>query len=117
MLWALAFEGNMALMKCHECGKEISTLATACPYCGAPPEPAGVPPGNQHLMPGVAVTPPPEPPKRKVGPLLGVGIFILPLVFAWFTLNSGHSTVSRIVSFGWLGIVVLLKLAALSLLS
>ena len=33
------------------------------------------------------------------------------LVFAWFTLRNGHSTVSRIVSFGWLGIVVLLKLA------
>ena len=56
-------------------------------------------------------------PKRRVGPLLGIGIFLLPLVFAWFTLRYGHSTVSRIVSFGWLGIVVLLKLAALALLS
>jgi len=68
-------------------------------------------------MPGVAVTPPPTPPKRKVGLLLGIGIFFLPLIFAWFTLRDGHSTVSRTVSFGWLGIVVLLKLAALSLLS
>jgi hypothetical protein len=25
----------MALMKCRECGKEISTQASACPQCGA----------------------------------------------------------------------------------
>ena len=32
----------MALIKCAECGKEISSLATACPNCGCPivaPEP------------------------------------------------------------------------------
>jgi hypothetical protein len=27
----------MALIHCYECGKEISSLATACPSCGAPP--------------------------------------------------------------------------------
>jgi hypothetical protein len=27
----------MALIRCYECGKEISSLATACPSCGAPP--------------------------------------------------------------------------------
>lgn len=26
----------MALIKCYECGKEISDKATACPNCGAP---------------------------------------------------------------------------------
>jgi hypothetical protein len=26
----------MALIKCHECGHDISTQATACPTCGAP---------------------------------------------------------------------------------
>ena len=26
----------MALIKCHECGKEISTKAKECPHCGAP---------------------------------------------------------------------------------
>src|SRR5213079_1593624 len=34
----------MALIRCYECGKEISSLATACPSCGAPPQPAIVPP-------------------------------------------------------------------------
>lgn len=34
----------MALVRCYECGKEISSLATACPFCGAPPRPSIVPP-------------------------------------------------------------------------
>lgn len=28
----------MALIKCHECGKEISDQARACPGCGAKPK-------------------------------------------------------------------------------
>lgn len=28
----------MALIACHECGKEISDKAPACPHCGAPAE-------------------------------------------------------------------------------
>ena len=27
----------MALTRCRECGKKISTEAAACPHCGAPP--------------------------------------------------------------------------------
>src|SRR2546430_2046437 len=27
---------KMALIRCYECGKEISSLAAACPSCGAP---------------------------------------------------------------------------------
>ena len=34
----------MALIHCYDCGKEVSSLATACPSCGAPPQPATVPP-------------------------------------------------------------------------
>ena len=26
----------MSLIKCKECGKEISDLAASCPHCGAP---------------------------------------------------------------------------------
>ena len=39
---------------------------------------------------------------RKVSLLLGVGIFLLPYIFAWYTLRKGHSTISRVVSFSWL---------------
>src|SRR5438046_3009869 len=34
----------MALMRCYECDKEMSSLATACPSCGAPPRSAIAPP-------------------------------------------------------------------------
>lgn len=27
----------MAMIKCAECGQLVSTLARACPHCGAPP--------------------------------------------------------------------------------
>lgn len=30
----------MAMIKCKECGKEISDQARACPYCGCPSEEA-----------------------------------------------------------------------------
>ena len=34
----------MSLIKCKECGKEISSLAKACPHCGCPvTEPESVP--------------------------------------------------------------------------
>lgn len=41
---------------------------------------------------------------REVGWLLGIGIVLLPLVFAWFTLRDGHSTKARVISFAWLGL-------------
>lgn len=41
---------------------------------------------------------------RKVGLLLGAGIFFLPIVFAWFTLRKGHSKLARVLSLGWLGL-------------
>ena len=31
----------MALQKCRECGKEISTQAASCPQCGAPKKKSG----------------------------------------------------------------------------
>ena len=34
----------MALIRCYECGKEISSLAPACPSCGAPPQSTIAPP-------------------------------------------------------------------------
>jgi hypothetical protein len=45
---------------------------------------------------------------RKVTLLLGVGILFLPLVFVWFLCRAGHSTLARIVGFGWLVISMLI---------
>lgn len=43
-----------------------------------------------------------EPVRRKVGAPLAIGILLLPIVFAWFTLRRGYSVLARAVSFVWL---------------
>lgn len=44
---------------------------------------------------------------RAVSLALALGIFLLPIIFAWFTLRQDHSTLSRVVSFIWLILFVL----------
>ena len=48
---------------------------------------------------------------RKVGAALGIGIFLLPWLFAWFLLRKGYSAAARVISFGWMLIVVILVIA------
>lgn len=61
----------------------------------------------QHLIP--------EPPHdRSVGILLGIGIFLMPLIFVWFLLRSGHSTLSRVVGFTWLIFCLIFSVAQMS---
>lgn len=44
--------------------------------------------------------------ERKVSFLLAVGIIVLPGIFVWFLLRHGHSTLSRVLGFGWAGILL-----------
>jgi len=48
---------------------------------------------------------------RKVGIGLGIGVFLLPIVFSWFLLRKGYSTVPRVLGFVWLalGFIVMLN--------
>ena len=39
----------MALIKCKECGKEISDLAASCPHCGAPVNTTPAPAQQQQI--------------------------------------------------------------------
>jgi hypothetical protein len=39
---------------------------------------------------------------RKVGAALGIGIFVLPLIFAWFLLRKGYGNSARLIAFGWM---------------
>lgn len=48
--------------------------------------------------------------ERRVGWLLGIGIALVPVVFAWFTLREGHSEQARYISFAWLGVAVIISL-------
>lgn len=46
-------------------------------------------------------------PRKSVGGWLVVGILFLPYVFSWFTLRRGYSTAARVLSFVWLGVVLI----------
>lgn len=45
---------------------------------------------------------------REVSILLGLGIFFLPYIFSWFTLRQGYTTLSRVLSFGWMILLILM---------
>lgn len=48
--------------------------------------------------------------ERKVSILLGIGIFLMPYIFAWFTLREGYSKPARFISFGWLLLLVFVNM-------
>jgi hypothetical protein len=73
----------MPMINCPDCSKEMSDSAPACPNCGKPNANAPVP-------------------VRPVGILLGIGIFLIPLIFSWLTLRKGHTTKAKVISFAWL---------------
>src|SRR5437016_1673132 len=54
----IASASNMALIKCQECGREVSSFAVSCPQCGFP---IGATPG-MPAPESSATSPPPEPP-------------------------------------------------------
>lgn len=47
---------------------------------------------------------------KKVSIPLAIGIFAIPLIFSWFTLQKGYSKTAKIISFGWLFLTILLSL-------
>lgn len=66
----IVWSNRVALVKCRECGREISSEATSCPHCGVP-------------SPAVILTPEPNQTaaatKQKRG-LSGCGVFLLGIV-------------------------------------
>ena len=77
----------MAMIKCQECGKEMSNEAQLCPNCGKP-----------NVSETIK--------QRYIGFWLGVGIFFFPFLFSWFTLRKGYSTPAKVISLGWLVFVI-----------
>ena len=50
--------------------------------------------------------------ERKASALLIVGIVLLPILFAWFTLRNGYSLLARGLAFGWLVLILILVASA-----
>lgn len=48
---------------------------------------------------------------RRIGAGLAIGIFLMPVIFAWFLLRTGYTAGARIVAFGWLGLLVAVGVA------
>jgi hypothetical protein len=49
-------------------------------------------------------------PDRKVAIPLGIGIFLMPYIFSWFTLRKGYSRTARAISLAWLSFLPALAL-------
>ena len=70
----------MALVRCSECGKEISSAATACPNCG---HPSAGPVSPTHEPAASSAT------THRIGTWQGLlMILIIPVIGGWFILNS-----------------------------
>lgn len=49
---------------------------------------------------------------RPIAGPLKVGLFLMPIVFAWFLLGRGYSTKARLWGFGWMIAVVIMAVLA-----
>jgi len=105
----------MSVITCPDCGKDVSTLATACPHCGRP-SPAGLTP-----MPTPAQAPHEETlwkgtPSAMLlaGHIAGIllTIIAIPLLAYFFSKTMDESSASQLVRFGWIatGILALIQL-------
>lgn len=72
----------MALIKCDECGREISEKATSCPSCGAPVATSVASSlGAKNLLTDVGKS---SNPSHSIGKLLLIAVAALPLAYFVF---------------------------------
>lgn len=87
----------MPLVECTDCHNQISDAAPACPHCGRPG--ASFPARSEETG---------SPAARQLSAKLAIGIVFIPFVFAWYTLGNGYSRSTRIASFSWLSLNLLI---------
>lgn len=87
---------------CIECRAVIKAKAEMCPNCGVQ---VGAQSTSNFAAP---ITPKNKNDEGKVVDFwLGVGIVLMPYIFAWFLLRNGYSMRSRAISFIWMAVVAL----------
>ena len=99
---------NQQTIFCSRCGGQFQMGTNFCPHCAMPVNQQ--PPNNFSAQANPIPTN--TVPNKKVGILLGIGILFIPYIFSWFTLQKGYSSLSKIVPFGWLGVVLLMFIAS-----
>jgi hypothetical protein len=77
--------------KCPYCKEDVNFGASRCNHCA-----------------GII--------RRRLSFLLFIGILFFPAFFAWFTLRSGHSPISRVFAFGYLFFLLFVVFGGLGLL-
>ncbi|MBV6825079.1 hypothetical protein [Pseudomonas sp. PD9R] len=60
---------------------------------------------------GSAIAAPMPTGPRPVELWLKIMVFLLPPFFVWFLLRPGHSSMQRLIGFGWLGLMIALSKA------
>jgi hypothetical protein len=83
-------------MFCSRCGSALHPGANFCLHCGQQVQTWAT---YQQLPTQPHAS---EPPEKKVGVLLGIGIFFMPYIFAWLTLMKGYGKNARALSFIWM---------------
>lgn len=96
IVWAILILSDNPQFHCAQCGYSDEVKYLANPYLRSEEAQRNSEQGWQ----GRSVT-------QEVSLLLSLGIFIMPYVFAWFTLREGYSSWARKVSFGWLTVFVI----------
>lgn len=90
-------------MFCTTCGSRMPDGTRFCTDCGA----AAVGSGGQSVIPVAPSAVPASAPPRRVGLLLSLGIFVLPIIFYWFLMRPGYSNRARSVGFVWMLVMFL----------
>jgi hypothetical protein len=76
-------EPRMSLIRCTECGNQVSDRAAACPKCGAPTGPATVEASFFSV---------PQRPQRKTHPVTWAVFFVLVGIVVWSSIKSYHQS-------------------------
>ncbi len=76
--------------ECSFCSEIIKGTAKKCKHCG------------EYQVE--------EKQTRQMGLLLGIGVLIVPYLFSWFTLRNGYSVRTKILSFTWLIIFIIISI-------
>lgn len=92
----------MSLIKCPECGKEVSDKATACPYCGNPRSQASKTLVQMDSAPNKRR-------KYRVRFLIFAPMFFFGSIFSMIAFFTGITN----GNFGWAGIWFLVALVGL----